>query len=306
MREGIRQLSRAFSPGAPTEVGSVTDDMVAQVPVRIYRPTAQGAVPTVVFFHGGGWTTGDVDTHDGATRRMCRDVEAVVVSVDYRLTPEHPFPAAFDGWLAVAQYVANQAADFGAGPLGVAGDSAGGNLAASVALALRDEGRPLAAQLLAYPAIDLSGQDDYPSLIENADVPGLTRSDFEQCVARYLAGSQAGTGFPASPILAKDHRGVAPAVIRVAGLDPIRDQGLAYADALTAAGVPVRTHTYPGPIHSFLNFDAVVPAAGDRRPTARRIPRPPPPLTAGLPVLSRVADRPARIRLWRSGARRCC
>ncbi|GHF38045.1 acetylhydrolase [Kitasatospora xanthocidica] len=261
MRAGNRMLSLAVAPSPPLDVASVRDERLAGVPVRIYRPEAAGAAPTVVFFHGGGFIVGDLDTHDGVCRRLCRDLGAVVVSVGYRLAPEHPFPAAYDDSLAVARQVGDHPADFGGGPLALAGDSAGANLAAAVALAFRDEDRPLAAQLLAYPITDLRTGRDYPSRTECATGYLLTTDEVENDIRLYLADDPgAGERAPASPLLAEDLRGLAPAVVGCGELDPLRDEGLAYADALAAAGVPVSRHRYPGLIHGFINYDTHSPA----------------------------------------------
>ncbi|WP_037971489.1 alpha/beta hydrolase [Streptomyces sp. NRRL WC-3742] len=261
MRVGNRQLSLAVAPSPPLTVGSVGDDTLEGVPVRVYRPEAGGTSPAVVFCHGGGFIVGDLDTHDNVCRRMCRDLDAVVVSVGYRLAPEHPFPAGYEDCLAVARHVARDSGKFGGGVLALAGDSAGANLAASVALALRDGGTPVAAQLLAYPATDLLSPREYPSATENATGYLLTTAECENNVRLYLGDNPgAAATFPASPLRADDHRGLAPVVVGVGEHDPLRDQGLAYADLLAAAGVPVRKHMYPGLVHGFLNFDTVVPS----------------------------------------------
>ncbi|WP_189967783.1 alpha/beta hydrolase [Streptomyces violascens] len=258
MRAGNRMLSLAVAPDPPLAVGSVADGRVAGVPVRVYRPEASaGPSATVVFFHGGGFIVGDLDTHEGVCRRLCRDLGAVVVSVAYRLAPEFPFPAGFDDCVAVTSHVADSIADYGGGKLAVAGDSAGAGLAAGVALAFRDEGRPLAAQLLAYPCTDLSGGGSHPSRVENATGYLLTTAEVENDIRLYLGDDAAAGGrAPASPLLAGDFAGLAPAVIGCGECDPLRDEGLAYADALRAAGVVVRVHRYPGLIHGFLNFDS--------------------------------------------------
>ncbi|MFD5322506.1 alpha/beta hydrolase [Streptomyces sp. NPDC127092] len=261
-REGLRKLTLAAAPRPPLAVGSVTDDTVAGIPVRIYRPQRDGTAATVVFFHGGGFVAGDLDTHDSICRRLCRDVEAVVVGVAYRLAPEHPFPAAYEDALAVSRRIAHDPESFGGGPLALAGDSAGGNLAASVALAFRDEGIPVAAQLLVYPCADLTRGPEYSSLAENAHGYMLTASDLDACLAAYINDDPAlAKQFPPSPLRAVDHRGVAPAVIGQGDNDALRDLTLAYADALRAAGVTVRLHRYPGLIHAFLHFDALIPSA---------------------------------------------
>ncbi|MFE9564615.1 alpha/beta hydrolase [Streptomyces sp. NPDC006487] len=266
LREVNRAMGAGFALPEPIEVGSVEDTAVpgpaGRIPVRVYRPEDGGPVPTVVFFHGGGWLTGDLDTHDDVTRRMCRDVNAVVVAVDYRLAPEHPFPAAYDDCLAAAHHVADHTDDYGGrrDRLAVAGDSAGGNLAAAVALTFRDEGRPLAAQLLVYPATDFVG--DHPSRTENADGYALRTQDVLDLQHLYAGDDPAVRGsWQVSPLLAEKFTGLAPAVIGTAQYDPLRDEGNAYAEALTGAGVDVFARTYDGLIHTFLNLFPVSPAA---------------------------------------------
>ncbi|MFF4410473.1 alpha/beta hydrolase [Streptomyces sp. NPDC001404] len=266
MRETTRAFSLALSTGPPIEVGAVTDDRITGVPVRIYRPedepAGEGAVPTVVYFHGGGFVTGDLDTHDGICRRLCRDLAAVVVAVAYRLAPEFPFPAGFDDCVAVTSHVGDHIADYGGCSLAVAGDSAGGSLAAGVALAFRDEGRPLAAQFLAYPGTDLSDERHHRSLTEHATGYVLTRAGIDRFKDFYLSEiPAAAAGAPASPLLADSHEGLPPAVIGCAEFDPLRDEGLAYADALLAADVVVDKHVFPGLVHGFLHLAARSQAA---------------------------------------------
>ncbi|MGW7103705.1 alpha/beta hydrolase [Streptomyces sp. NPDC054838] len=259
-----RRLSPAVAPAPPIAVGSVADDTLAGVPVRIYRPRPAGPAPAVVFCHGGGFVAGDLDTHDALGRRLCRDVAAVVVAVGYRLAPEHPFPAAYEDCLAVARDVVGHPERFGGGSgvFALAGDGAGANLAAAVALALRDSGTPVAGQLLAYPVTDLTGRGGYPSMAENATGYGLTAAEIEDDILLY-AGNDPATAADgrASPLLAEDHRALAPAVIGVGEFDPLRDQALAYARVLADAGVPVSSHRYPGLVHGFLDYAAHVPAA---------------------------------------------
>ncbi|MFF2198752.1 alpha/beta hydrolase, partial [Streptomyces sp. NPDC058157] len=266
LRAAQRQLGAAL-PGQETiPVGSVEDSTVpgpaGDIPVRVYRPAADGPVPTVVFFHGGGWVTGDLDTHDDVTRRLCRDVQAVVVAVDYRQAPEHPFPAAYDDCLAAARHVADHIDGYGARPdrLAVAGDSAGANLAAVVALAFRDEHRPLAAQFLAYPATDFDGT--HPSRTENAHGYVLSRQDVLDLQALYAGDDPAVRGCArVSPLRAGCHAGLAPAIIGTAQYDPLRDEGDAYAAALAEAGVDVFARTYDGLVHAFLHLTRISPAA---------------------------------------------
>lgn len=250
---------------AVPEVASVEDVTVpggdGQLPARVYRPAADGTRPTVAFFHGGGWVIGDLDTHDLACRTIATRCDAVVVAVDYRLAPEHPAPAATDDALASARWVAEHLAELGGSEaMGVAGDSAGGNLAAVVAQTFRDEGRALAGQLLIYPGTDLTG--DHPSLSENSegyflDVP--TMAWFVHAYVGHLGGE--GLDAPYLSPLHGDLAGVAPAVVVTAQFDPLRDQGNAYAEQLAAAGVPVRSEVFAGLIHGFVDMGRYSPAA---------------------------------------------
>ncbi|WP_189173935.1 alpha/beta hydrolase [Streptomyces lasiicapitis] len=275
MRAGNRMLSLAVAPNPPIEVASARETELAGVRVRVYRPKEAPPPPneatlppkettlppTLIFIHGGGFIVGDLDTHDGVCRRLCRDLNAVVVSPAYRLAPEHPYPAAYEDCLAVAHHVADHPADFGGGPLALAGDSAGANLAAGVAQTFRDESRPLAAQLLAYPITDLRIGIDYLSRTECATGYLLTTAECEKDIRLYLSTDPtAATRAPASPLLAENLHNLAPAIIGCGDLDPLRDEGLAYADALTTAGVPVKKHRYPGLIHGFINYATHSPA----------------------------------------------
>lgn len=266
LREANRQMGAGVKMPRPIEVGSVKDTDIpgpaGTIPVRVYRPAGAGPVPTVVFFHGGGWLTGDLDTHDDVTRRMCRDVDAVVVAVDYRLAPEHPFPAPYDDCLAAARHIADHIEDYGGrlDRLAVAGDSAGGNLAAAVALTFRDEGRPLAAQFLAYPCLDFIG--DHPSRTENATGYILRTQDVLDLQHLYAGDDPTVRGSShVSPLRADSFTGLAPAVIGTAQYDPLRDEGNAYAEAPGNAGVSVFARTYEGLVHTFLNLFPISPAA---------------------------------------------
>lgn len=240
------------------EIPSPAGDVAA----RVYRPEATGSVPTVVFFHGGGFVIGDVETHDDHARRICHDVEAVVVSVDYRLAPEHRFPAGFDDCVAATKWVASNIDALGgdAARLAVAGDSAGGNLAAAVAVAARDAGIALAAQLLIYPVVDFHPDAAHPSRAENAEGYFLTAADMEFFRAQYLTEEMA-TDFRASVLHADDVAGVAPAVIGVAEYDPLRDEGEAYAKKLSDAGVEVLLHRFDGMVHGFYGMGPHSPGA---------------------------------------------
>jgi acetyl esterase len=259
-----RAMLRAFSgvdrrdAAALPPIAEIRDQHVGGVPVRVYRPAVSMPAPTIVFFHGGGFVIGDLDTHDVAVRLLATDVGAVVVSVDYALAPERPFPAAVDDAWAAFSDVAGLVGEFGGDPdrLVVAGDSAGANLAAVTAVRARDVGIPLAAQLLAYPTVDPGGE--YPSRSENAEGYFLTARDMEWFFHHYTGLDAAA---PEARAIADDPRiaplktpslaGVAPAVLATAQYDPLRDEGVAYAAALEAAGVPVWHRTFPGLIHGF-------------------------------------------------------
>lgn len=248
------------------KVGSVDDLEVTgaqgRLPARVYRPSSEGPHPTVVFFHGGAWFFGGPDSHDPVCREICRQVDVVVVAVDYRLAPEHPFPAAVEDCAAVTRWCAEHVADLGGDPerIAVAGDSAGGNLAAVVAqeFAGADEGPALAGQLLIYPATDVS--KDYPSRELYSEGYFLDQGilDMATCYVTDLAQI---VDPRVSPILHQKLGILPPTVVVTAEFDPIRDQGEAYADALDAAGVEVRSRRFDGLIHGFIHFGPFVPTA---------------------------------------------
>jgi acetyl esterase len=228
---------------------------------RVYRPDADGDVPTLVFFHGGGFVIGDLDTHDNQCRTLCRDVGAVVLSVGYRLVPESPWAAAADDCEAATRWAAQNIERLGgdADALAIGGDSAGGHCAAVVAQALRDSGGPeLAAQLLIYPAVDIGREDEFPSTAENAEGYLLTREDMDWFGGMFAVGADPDS--PRCSPLRGDLHGLPPAVVVTAELDPLRDQGNAYAAALEEAGVPVVHRCFEGLIHGFFGFGLVSPA----------------------------------------------
>lgn len=264
--ESARQRFRDL-PRNPVLPEVTTEDLQIEGPggpisLRIYRPPSERSVlPVVVFIHGGGWTVGDLDTYDGQARMHAAGAEAVVVSIDYRLAPEHPFPAAVDDVWAATQWVAGYAAEIGAdaGRLAVAGDSAGGNLAAVVAQSARDAGIPLRFQLLWYPSTTFD--TSLPSFAENADAPIL---DLASCkgFSRWYVGDTDLSDPPVTLIPARgDLAGLPPAYIAVAGHDPLRDDGLRYAELLTAAGVPVDLHNAESLVHGYLSYAGIVPTA---------------------------------------------
>lgn len=258
-------------------VGDVQDRRIpgpaGDIPVRIYRPTVDGGSrPGVVYFHGGGWVICDLDSHDGGCRRLTNAVDVVVISVDYRLAPEHRWPAAADDAYAACQWVADHATELGIDTdrLAVAGDSAGGNLAAVVAQMARDrDGPDLAYQLLVYPVIDVSaGRNDYASKHDNGVGYFLTTAQMEWYRDQYLDDSAHGEDPYVSPIRAASLAGLPPACVVTAEMDPLRDEGEAYAAALEAAGVPVTTYRAAGMFHGFFNMDAVLDGSKDAQRVA--------------------------------------
>ena len=239
-------------------VGAVEDRTAAGRPVRVYRPEGDGPHPTLVFIHGGGFVIGDLDTHDQTCRRLCRAADAVVVSVDYRLAPEHPFPAAVEDCLAAVRWAHEHLAELGGSDvLAVGGDSAGGNLSAVCAQALPDL---LDAQVLIYPATD--GAGDHPSRQENGTGYFLDLPTMKWFTENYVGGSEAFdvTDVRLAP-LQGDLAGQPRALVVTAELDPLRDEGEAYADRLAAAGVEVDRVRYDGLIHGFLDMGGFSGAA---------------------------------------------
>jgi acetyl esterase len=239
------------------------------IPIRIYWPdVASGArAPGVVFFHGGGWVICDLDSHDGTCRRIANAVGAVVVSVDYRLAPEHPYPAAADDAYAATAWTAEHADELGIDTqrLAVAGDSAGGNLSAAVALMARDKGGPsLALQAMVYPVIDNSASaNSYPSKTDNAVGYFLTTAQMDWYRGQYLHDDAHGDEPYCSPLHAETLEGLPPAIILTAEMDPLRDEAEHYGALLDAAGVPVLVHRVPGMFHGFFSMDAFLDGAKD-------------------------------------------
>ncbi|VIO66641.1 Carboxylesterase NlhH [Bradyrhizobium ivorense] len=273
-RDSLRALADARAAVPPPPVEHVSDIEVqggaGKRPARLYR-NGSGRAPTVIFFHGGGWVAGDLETHDRQARNLVIETGAVVISVDYRRPPETRFPGAFEDAFAAVRDVVARIGEFGGdlSRVGVAGDSAGGNLAATTALACRDAGIKLAGQLLVYPVTDVVGNfadptenARFPSRAENAEGYFLTRATMEWFCGHYLAEMADGADWRVSPLRAKSLAGVAPAVVTTAWFDPLRDEGHAYARALKAAGVPVRYHEGEGLIHGYFGL-------GDASETAR-------------------------------------
>ncbi len=269
-RDGFRLMTVGMrQPSQVVPVGS-TEDVTVPGPAgplraRIYRPEGtDGSRPTLLFVHGGGFVIGDIDTHDNQARALCRGTGAVVVSTEYRLAPEDPWPAAVDDVMAALDWVAGRVDELGgdAKRLAIGGDSAGGNLSAVAAQRASAAGGPrLAAQLLIYPATDMRDVDDYPSRVENATGYFLTEDDMRWFDTKYVPADAERTDPGLSPLLAPSLAGLPPAVVATAEFDPLRDEGDAYARALEAAGVPVRHRQYPGMIHGFFDLGVLSPAA---------------------------------------------
>jgi acetyl esterase len=223
--------------------------------VRVYRPAAAGsAAPGLVWFHGGGFVLGSIESHDGICRGLAADSGVVIVSVDYRLAPEHPFPAAVEDAVAVTRSVRDSAASYGIDPrrIAVGGDSAGGNLAAVTAQTLRGSSPAIAFQLLVYPATDFTRS--MPSHAHFANGYILTRSTMDWFLDNYLPGPEAIQDPRASCLFAKDVGALPPALVITAGFDPLRDEGTAYADKMRAAGVVVEHVNVESMVHGFFNM----------------------------------------------------
>jgi acetyl esterase len=267
--EGRRLVATAPRPPLPIiEVADVNDRKIpgpgGDIPVRIFRPREAEALPVIVYFHGGGFVIGDLDTYDRGCRALAVGADAIVVSVDYRLAPEHPFPAAVEDADAARRWVSTHASELGGDPdrVAVAGDSAGGTLAAVTAVHARNEPQPaLRAQLLIYPGTHLGSATK--SRTEFAG-PGYflfesTMQFFEDC---YLGAARADNP-DVSPLLASDLSGLPPARLVLPECDPLHDEGMAYAERLTAAGVPTVAAEYTGMFHGFFNLGHVLPEAAD-------------------------------------------
>ncbi|WP_191488047.1 alpha/beta hydrolase [Pseudomonas sp. FEN] len=261
LRAGYSAMCRAFTPPRPAGI-NISEHLIDQVPVRHYRPVSQPPAtgwPCVLYLHGGGWVVGDLDSHDFITAELASLLNAVVIAVDYRLAPEHPYPAAFEDCLAVWRGLQAGAATWQLNPrrMAIAGDSAGGNLAAAVCLALRDAGQAQPRlQALIYPG--LGGDDRLPSRTECADAPLLNARDVHCYQALYLPTPGKPSAY-AMPLQATDLHGLAPAFIAVAQFDPLRDDGVHYTGRLQAAGVAVDFHPGHGLVHGCLRARRMAP-----------------------------------------------
>jgi acetyl esterase len=238
-----------------------------EIPLRLYWPRelVKGeSLGVLIFLHGGGFVIGDLDTHDPLCRRLCNRGDCIVVSVEYRLAPEHPFPASGEDCIAAMQWCAQNAAELGgdSGRLAVGGDSAGGNLSAVCALHARDNGGPdLRLQLLIYPAV--APRMDSASHAAFGEGHLLTSENMQWFMEQYYGGRDLTENPAFAPAIAADHSGLAPAEIIVAGYDPLRDEGMAYAETLSAAGVPTNLVNYEGAVHAFMQFHGTSAACRD-------------------------------------------
>lgn len=257
LQPAVPEVAEAHDTSFPGGAGQATR-------ARVYRPygsTRSEALPAIVYFHGGGWVCGDLDSHDVPCRALANHSRAAVLSIDYRLAPEHKFPAAFEDAVAAVRWAAERSAALGIERrrLAVAGDSAGGNLAAAAALALRGDARAEPAmQLLFYPSLDQ--RLETPSHAALATGYLLEREGILWRRDHYLRGAGDISDWRASPLLAPDHRGLPPAYIVTAGFDPLRDEGEAYAQRLCAAGVAVTYECFQGLVHGFITMGGVLAA----------------------------------------------
>lgn len=260
---------RALTQPDPGEVAEVRELRAeapqGAIPMRLYRPlgaAAPAVLPVLVYYHGGGWTIGDLDTHDTLCRELCNLSGCAVVAVDYRMGPEHRFPAAVDDVLAATRWVRRQAGALGVDPgrLAVGGDSAGGNLAAVAAIAARDAGDlPIAYQLLIYPATDM--RRVHPSHVSNGQGYVLTADTIRYFHDQYITDAAHDLDWRASPLLREDLAGLPPALVLTAGYDPLRDEGLDYARALTAAGNRTSYICFERQIHGFITMGRLLDEA---------------------------------------------
>jgi acetyl esterase len=256
-----RWLFGAVPPGVEVADRPVPGP-AGDIPVRVYRPSGDGSAgrPLIVYFHGGGFVLGNLDLGDWICGTVAARVGAVVVSVEYRLAPAHRFPAAVEDCYAALEWLAKHAAELGAtGPIGVMGESAGGNLAAVTCVIARERGGPqVSHQALIYPATDMTAVHKTTA---GPSTPFLSDAEIAAYHRLYL-GPDGDAAHPwASPLLADDHAGLPPALVQVGEHDPLRDGGMRYADALRAAGVPVRLTEYVGMPHGFVNFPGLSQAA---------------------------------------------
>ena len=268
-RERLRRITAIFG-GPSVKVGHVGERKIPgpanEIPLRIYTPQGKGPFAAVVYFHGGGWVQGDLETHDRFCRMLCDESKMVVIAVDYRLAPEHPFPAGAEDCYDATGWVANhpRAINIDADRLAVMGDSAGGNLAAVVALMARDRHGPaLRLQVPLFPVTDYNF--DTTSYTANAEGYLLEKASMEWYWGHYVRDEAEGVEPYASPLRAVDLSGVAAAHVVTAEFDPLVDEGEAYADRLIAADVPTSRKCYAGQVHFFTHLPGAIPEADQAR-----------------------------------------
>lgn len=266
-RDGYRMLGKALGPGP--ELAAVHDRSIpgpaGEIPVRVYQPEGEGPFGALLFFHGGGFVIGDLDSHDRECRLLCQQAGCVVVAVDYRLAPEHKLPAAHEDALAALRWLQQHAGDVDvdAQRIAVGGDSAGGNLAAVVSLLARDAGGPpLRMQLLIYPVVDFRDPHPSPSRAQNAEAPFLGQATIQWFESHSTPEGVDRESLHFSPLLAS-HAGLPRALVATAELDPLRDEGNDYARALEAAGVETTLLQYEGMPHVFFQLSPITDAGKD-------------------------------------------
>ncbi len=237
------------------------------IPLRLYRPEGVAdQSPALIYLHGGGWVIGDLDSHDKVCRAIAAHTPCRVAAVDYRLAPEHPFPAGFSDVIAAVKWIADNSSSLGIdrNHLAIGGDSAGGNMTAAVCLSARENGPSLRAQVLIYPSTDNTpGMRSWPSRTQNSGIPPLTSDALKWFSTKYLPGGPPDApDWRLSPLHAESLAGLPPALVLTAEYDPLRDEGKAYADRLNSSGVPTVYRDFPGQIHGFIEFGGVLSAAG--------------------------------------------
>jgi len=264
LRQQLRVMVSLMDEPAPA-LARIEDIRIpgpaGEIPARVYSASAATTpLPAVVYFHGGGWVQGDLETHHGLCARLAKHAGVLVVAVDYRLAPEHKFPAAVDDCLAAYRWARAKGRDVGADParVAVAGDSAGGNLSATVSQLAESEGSPVpTCQVLIYPAVDFSlDTASHREMVEGHVIP---RERVVWYMQQYLRNDADKTDLRASPLRASSLKGQPPALIVTAGFDPLRDEGRAYGDRLREAGVDVVYREYPGQIHAFVSLTKAIP-----------------------------------------------